>query len=125
MNTVDFGKKLKQLRIQKGVQQVELANALGVSRPGYAKWELGTNANLPPKETIEIMARALGVKPEVLSGSNDFFFDRYTADEVELLKDEESTEYIKLALAQLRHNREAKVAALNAKFKMDMHFGKK
>ena len=36
-----FGKRLKELRIEKGMTQQQLAEVLGVDRTAVMKWELG------------------------------------------------------------------------------------
>ena len=122
MNVIEFGKKLRELRIMKGVQQKEISNALGISRPGYAKLENGGNVNLPSRENIEIIARVLGVKPEILIGDNSAFFERFTEEEAAAMQSEESTAYIKVAIAKMLKDKADAEAALNAKFKIDMYY---
>ena len=39
---MEFKEKLKQLRIQKGLTQAQLAEKLGVSNKTISKWETGT-----------------------------------------------------------------------------------
>ena len=36
-----FQERIKELRIQKGMSQMELAKATGISQSAIAKWELG------------------------------------------------------------------------------------
>jgi len=59
-----FGKRIKTLRLAKGLSQVELAVRLGIGRSTPAQWERGT---LPFASTIPKLARILGVEPEELA----------------------------------------------------------
>ena len=52
--------KLKQLRLQKGLTQVELARKAGINDNYYAKIE--RSALKPSVETLEKIVKALGVK---------------------------------------------------------------
>lgn len=36
-----FQERIKELRIQKGISQMELSKATGISQSAIAKWELG------------------------------------------------------------------------------------
>ena len=48
--TLDVGEKIKNLRIDKGLPQDELAERLGVSRALVCKWEMGKR--LPAYSTL-------------------------------------------------------------------------
>jgi len=66
--TDTIGKKLRALRLSKGLTQEELAFRLGISLPAYSKIERGiTDVNISRLEQISI---ELGVKPKV-------FFEEY------------------------------------------------
>lgn len=54
-----FSENLKQIRINKGFSQKEIAERLGVSQPSYAQYENGKRN--PKLETVRKIADALGV----------------------------------------------------------------
>lgn len=56
---MSIGETLKQLRKERGLTQVEVANALHVNRSTYTKYETGTNA--PSAEQIKAISEILGV----------------------------------------------------------------
>ena len=43
---MDLGKRLKQLRIERGLNQIDIANMLGVERSTYGKYETGDSSPL-------------------------------------------------------------------------------
>jgi len=107
INTLEiFGNRLKELRNIKGMSQEVISDALGISRPAYAKIEKGMNKTLPSHAQIDIIARKLGVDPKTLYGADKFILDRFTDEERELMENPESTNYIKLALAKMREDKE-------------------
>jgi transcriptional regulator with XRE-family HTH domain len=57
--TVRFGKRLRQLREQRGWTQVEMADALGIDRSYISDMERGKkNVCLP---TLEVFAQGFGI----------------------------------------------------------------
>lgn len=52
--------KIKEIRTEKGVTQLELAKKLGVSRSTVAMWEAGINT--PNASKIPEISKALGCK---------------------------------------------------------------
>ena len=67
MNTYITGAVIKKLREAKGMTQLELAEATGVSDKAVSKWE--TAKGLPDITLIEPLAKALGVSVmEIMSG---------------------------------------------------------
>lgn len=56
----DLCRRLKELRIQKGISQRAVAEAMGVQQGNYQRLESGKYA--PKMTTIQIWARALGYK---------------------------------------------------------------
>jgi len=55
-----FGKRLREIRIERGIAQEELSRAAGLNRTYISKIEKGErNVSL---ETVAKLARALGVK---------------------------------------------------------------
>lgn len=59
-----IGERIKQLRLQKGVTQQELASKTGINDANIRKYESGRQN--PKLETIEKIALALDVSPSVL-----------------------------------------------------------
>ncbi len=67
MNTYITGAVIKKLREEKGMTQLQLAEATGVSDKAVSKWE--TAKGLPDITLIEPLAKALGVSVmELMSG---------------------------------------------------------
>ena len=61
---MEFGKKLRKLRTERGLSQQKLADLIFVSRSAVAKWESGLG--LPSEESCEALSRALGVPRDTL-----------------------------------------------------------
>ena len=64
-----FKDKLKELRIQKGISQYELAEKLFVSRSAIAKWENGNG--IPSDVNLETICEFFGVEEEWLLDRKD------------------------------------------------------
>lgn len=62
---MNLGERIKQLRLDKGYTQREVAEKLGVSQPNYAQYENGRRN--PKPETLKKIAKAIGVQTQ------DFF----------------------------------------------------
>lgn len=58
MNASAFGESLRQLRMEKGLSQQQLSDALRVDRSTVAKWESGSR--LPDADMISLLYRHLG-----------------------------------------------------------------
>ena len=54
MNIPSLGRKIAELRKQKGVTQEEMANTIGTSAQAISKWECGKN--YPDIELLPIIA---------------------------------------------------------------------
>ena len=65
-----FGKRLRNLRQDRGLTQVELGNRSGISQKDISKYERGTTANLLATNLIRL-ADALGVSVDYLLGRVD------------------------------------------------------
>ena len=65
-----MAKRIRELRIQKGLTQEELAIKLGLQKSAIAKYENGRVENIK-RSTIEKMAEILGVSPSYLMGWED------------------------------------------------------
>jgi DNA-binding XRE family transcriptional regulator len=64
---VTLGKRMRELRMQAGLTQAELARRTGIHRPNIARVEAGRHT--PSLETVARIAQAIGVSPtRVLSG---------------------------------------------------------
>lgn len=59
-----FGRRLKQLRLYRGLTQEELAEATRLSAESISNLERGKHA--PKFETLEVLAQALGVSVKAL-----------------------------------------------------------
>ena len=59
-----IGAKVKELRVQKGLTQEELADRVGVSRQAVSKWESGTAD--PSTSNLLALAKLFGISAEEL-----------------------------------------------------------
>ena len=66
-----MGDRIKNLRLQRGLTQEELGAIVGVKKSAIYKYESGLVVNLK-RDTIEKLARALGVRPTTLMGLETF-----------------------------------------------------
>lgn len=67
MNTYDFGKFLSQLRKEKGLTQIQLAEQLNVTDKAISRWETGKN--FPDIEIFEDLSKILDISiSELLEG---------------------------------------------------------
>ncbi len=66
-----YGKRLKQLRKQRGLKQVELSRISGVSVTNLTRYE-NTEYNIVKSNTVEKLAKALGTTSDYLLGITDF-----------------------------------------------------
>ena len=60
----EFGKKLRELRRERGLSMEELASAIGVSKQSVSNWEKGLNK--PQPEHLERLAEFFGQPFEML-----------------------------------------------------------
>lgn len=56
---MDFGKQIKQMRLERKLTQEQMAEQLGVSRQAVSNWE--NNKNLPDLELIISISRLFSV----------------------------------------------------------------
>jgi transcriptional regulator with XRE-family HTH domain len=61
-----FSKRIRQLRIDKGLNQPQLAIELGKPRQTISNWEIGTR--IPPLETLCELASYFNVTLDYLTG---------------------------------------------------------
>ncbi len=66
---MEFSERLKNLRKQAHLTQVDVACKLGISQPAYASWERGIKK--PTQENLVKIAQALNVSIDYLVGNSD------------------------------------------------------
>lgn len=64
----EIGKKIKQLRSQRNISQIALAQRLGVSKSVVSSYE--NSVHLPPYDVLLQMARIFGVSTDYLLGAS-------------------------------------------------------
>lgn len=65
----NLGETIRELRIEKGFTQPQLAKLVGVSNGIISAWE--NNINEPKATHVKELATALGVTTDFLLGKND------------------------------------------------------
>ena len=87
-----FGQRLKKLRIDSGLTQVELAKKLGAYQSKYRNWE--SDINEPDIPTINKLADIFGVTTDWLLGRDDKTkpYPTELDKEIQMLR-EEMTQY--------------------------------
>lgn len=85
MANTDMAKRLRRLRLDKGVSQEELAKWLSVSRTSYTKYETG--AYEPSIETLIKLAGYYGVSVDYIIGYSDscITYEHCTDDEQNII----------------------------------------
>ena len=78
-----FAERLKELRKQAHLTQVELAKRLGIGQSSYADWERGKKK--PTQENLVKIAQVLNVSIDYLVGNSDEHLKEDELDNVELL----------------------------------------
>lgn len=78
---MEFSERLKKLRKDAGLTQVDVANKLGISQPAYASWERGIKK--PTQENLVKIAQILNVSVDYLVGNSQETLDEL--DNIELL----------------------------------------
>ncbi len=59
----ELGRRVRELRVQQGLSQTELAQRAGMTQPAVARFEAG--GTVPTLPVLERLARALGAKLSV------------------------------------------------------------
>ncbi len=94
-----FGQRLRELRRQKNITQIELAKRVGITHTHIGRYELGT-AKKPSADTIQRIAEVLGVSSDyLLEGVSEKAVQARIEDkellqqfqEIEKMPDEEKT----------------------------------
>ena len=78
---MEFSERLKKLRKQAQLTQVDVAEKLGISQPAYASWERGVKK--PTQENLVKIAQILNVSVDYLVGNSENKDD--DLDNIELL----------------------------------------
>ena len=92
---MDFGKQIKQMRLERKLTQEQLANQLGVSRQAVSNWE--NNKNLPDLELIIAISKLFSVSlDDLILGGNTM--NNLTE---KLIKDESETRRAKMNLISI------------------------
>ena len=94
-----IGERIKQLRIEKGMTQLELANALFVTDRAISKWEQGRGN--PDISIIPNLASTLGVSIDYLMTGNEYQ-PKIDRSQVEVIRYFESVVEQKIAFDHLR-----------------------
>ena len=80
---MEFSERLKKLRKDTGLTQVDVASKLGISQQAYASWERGIKK--PTQENLVKIAQILNVSIDYLVGNSDENLKEDELDNVELL----------------------------------------
>ena len=79
-----FAERLKELRKEKNMTQVQLAEALGVSKGTVAMWEIGKRE--PNFETLNRLSDIFDKRIDyILGNSNDASSPRFTEEDIDQL----------------------------------------
>ena len=108
---MEFSERLKELRKQAGLTQVELAGKLGIVQSSYADWERGKKK--PTQANLVRIAQILNVSVDYLVGNSEEKTDEL--DNIELLfrmnskglSDEEKKVFKKELIEFMEERREA------------------
>ena len=80
---MEFSERLKDLRKQAELTQVDVAEKLGISQPAYASWERGVKK--PTQDNLVKIAQILNVSIDYLVGNSNEGVKEDKLDNVELL----------------------------------------
>lgn len=80
---MEFSERLKNLRKQARLTQVDVAGQLGISQQAYASWERGLKK--PTQENLVKISQVLNVSIDYLVGNSDEGVKEDELDNVELL----------------------------------------
>lgn len=78
---MDFSERLKKLRKDSGLTQVDVASKLGISQQAYASWERGVKK--PTQDNLVKIAQILNVSVDYLVGNSQETLDEL--DNIEFL----------------------------------------
>lgn len=67
---IEFSKRLKELRLENGFTQQNIADKLGIKQQSYARYEIGIGE--PSLQTLVKIAKTFGVSTDYLLGITDY-----------------------------------------------------
>ncbi|MDO5437401.1 MAG: helix-turn-helix transcriptional regulator [bacterium] len=76
----NFGKRVRELRLQSGLTQEELAEKIGISPKSLSQIELG--GNFVSADTLELICSTLNISPDIL-----FNFNKIDATKEDLVEE--------------------------------------
>lgn len=80
---MEFSERLKKLRKDAGLTQVDVAEKLGISQPAYASWERGVKK--PTQENLVKLSNILCVSVDYLLGQTENKQTSDVLEDIELL----------------------------------------
>lgn len=80
---MEFSERLKTLRKEAGLTQVDVAEKLGISQPAYASWERGVKK--PTQENLVKLSKILYVSVDYLLGNTGNKQNSDVLEDIELL----------------------------------------
>lgn len=80
---MEFSERLKKLRKDAGLTQVDVADKLGISQPAYASWERGVKR--PTQDNLVKIAQVLNVTVDYLVGNSDEEIMNNKLEDIEIL----------------------------------------
>ena len=80
---MEFSERLKKLRKDAGLTQVDVAEKLGISQPAYASWERGIKK--PTQENLVKLSKILYVSVDYLLGNTETKQTSDVFEDIELL----------------------------------------
>ena len=80
---MEFSERLKKLRKEAGLTQVDVAEKLGISQPAYASWERGVKK--PTQENLIKLSKILYVSVDYLLGNTESKQTSDVLEDIELL----------------------------------------
>jgi putative transcriptional regulator len=80
---MEFSERLKTLRKEAGLTQVDVAEKLGISQPAYASWERGVKK--PTQENLVKLSKILYVSVDYLLGNTENKQTSDVLEDIELL----------------------------------------
>ena len=80
---MEFSERLKKLRKDTGLTQVDVASKLGISQQAYASWERGIKK--PTQDNLVKIAQVLNVTVDYLVGNSDEEIMNNKLEDIEIL----------------------------------------
>ena len=100
---------VRELRLQRGIQQKELAIAIGVTSATVSDWEHGRKN--PSGERLRKLADFFGVEPAVILGTNDRVIEVSPEQQAKISETEQIVNHILEKLGTQPKTKEARILA--------------